>query len=127
MVRFIGAEYFVANMLIKEIRRGKNYVSFEKLSECGIYVQKKFIEADTDVILLISKSQFIDTTYDFSDYFECITDKEGKAKGITLKESKSIDDLQYRFVHYLPIEISNFLQESIQSFVDINISSKAAL
>ncbi len=117
MIRFVGAEYFVANMLIEKIRRGKNYVSFEKLSECGIYVQKRFIEADMDVILLISKPQFIDTIYDFSDYFECITDKEGKAKGITLKKNKSIEDLQYRFVYYLPIGISTFLQESIQSFV----------
>ena len=104
-------------MLIEEIKIGKDYVSFETLSECGIYVQKRFIEADMDVILLISKQQFIETIYDFSDYFECITDKEGKAKGIALKKSKSIEDLQYRFVHYLPIEISKFLQKLIQSFV----------
>ena len=70
-----------------------------------------------DVIFLTSRPQFMETIYDFSDYFECITDKEGKAKGITLKKNKSIEDLQYRFVYYLPIGISTFLQESIQSFV----------
>lgn len=86
MVRFVGAEYFVANMLIEEIKIGKDYVSFETLSECGIYVQKRFIEADMDVILLISKQQFIETIYDFSDYFECITDKRRKSKRNCIKE-----------------------------------------
>lgn len=116
MAKFVGAEYFVANMLIEEKRKGKNYVSFKKLGKCGIYVQEKFIEANMDVIFLTSKSQFMETIYDFSDYFECVMDEMGQAKGIALKKSKSIDDLQYRFVYYLPIGISNFLQQIIQSF-----------
>ena len=116
MTKFVGAEYFVANMLIEEKGKGKNYVSFEKLGKCGIYVQEKFIEANMDVIFLTSKPQFMETIYDFSDYFECVMDERGQAKGIALKKSKSIDDLQYRFVYYLPIGISNFLQQTIQSF-----------
>ena len=46
MTKFVGAEYFVANMLIEEKGKGKSYVSFEKLGKCGIYVQEKFIEAN---------------------------------------------------------------------------------
>lgn len=117
MAKFVGAEYFVANMLIEEKKKGKNYVSFERLGKCGIYVQEKFIEADMDVIFLTSKPQFIETIYDFSDYFECVVDEKGQARGIALNKSKNIDDLQYRFVYYLPICISNFLQQTIQSFV----------
>ena len=116
MTKFVGAQYLLVNMLIEEKRKGKNYVSFEKLGKCGIYVQEKFIEADMDVIFLTSKSQFMETIYDFSDYFECVMDESGRVKGIALKKSKSIDDLQYRFVYYLPIGISNFLQQTIQSF-----------
>ena len=56
MTKFVGAQYLLANMLIEEKRKGKNYVSFEKLGKCGIYVQEKFIEADMDVIFLTSKS-----------------------------------------------------------------------
>lgn len=33
MTKFVGAEYFVANMLIEEKGKGKNYVSFEKLGK----------------------------------------------------------------------------------------------
>lgn len=116
MAKFVGAEYFVASMLIEEKRKGKNHVSLEKLGKCGIYVQEKFIEADMDVIFLTSKPQFIETIYDFSDYFECKRNEKGQIEGIALKKSRNIDDLQYRFVYYLPIGISNFLQETIQSF-----------
>ena len=116
MAKFVGAEYFVANMLIEEKRKGKNYVSFEKLGKCGIYVQEKFIEADMDVIFLTSRPQFMETIYDIYYYFECILDERGQATGISLKKNKSIDDLQYRFVYYLPIGISSFLQQTIQSF-----------
>ena len=117
MPKFVGAEYFVANMLIEEKRKGKNFVSFKNLGECGIYVQEKFIQADMDVIFLISKPQFIEIIYDFPDYFECVLDESGQTKGIALKKNRSIDDLQYRFVYYLPIGISSFLQQTIQNFV----------
>ena len=117
MAKFVGAEYFVASVLIEEKKKGKDFVSFEDLAKCGIYVQNKFIENDMDVIFLMSKPQFMETIYDFSDYFEYVMDDMNQAKGIAIKKSKSIDDLQYRFVYYLPTAIYSFLQETIQSFV----------
>ena len=118
MTRFVGAEYLVANMLIAEKRKGRDYVSFDDLGKCGIYVQEKFIEADMEVVFLTSRPQFIETIYDFSDCFECKVDKEsGQIKGIALNKSKNIDDLQYRFVYYLPLKVSSFLQEAIETFV----------
>lgn len=116
MAKFIGAEYLVANMLIEKKKKGVDFVSFDTLGKLGIYVQERFIQADMDVILLTSRSQFLETIYDFSDYFECVSDDSGRATGISLKKSKSIDDLEYRFVYYLPESISEFLQNAIQQY-----------
>ncbi|WP_304975385.1 hypothetical protein [uncultured Acetatifactor sp.] len=116
MTKFVGAEYVVANMLIAEKKKGKNYVSFDRLGKYGIYVQAESIKKDIDVIFLTSRPQFLEIIYDFSDYFECKTDKNGQPIGIALRKSKDIDDLQYRFIFYLPKIISDLLEKSIQSF-----------
>ena len=122
MAKFVGAEYFVANVLIEEKRKGKDQVSFDDLGICGNLVQKKFIEADMDVIFLTSKSQYMDIIFDFPDYFEYTTSQQGQIQGIALKKNKGISDLQYRFEYYLPIEISSLLQKIIRDFVELGKS-----
>lgn len=116
MTRFVGAEYVVANLLIEEKKKGCNYVSFDNLGKCGIYVQQESLMKNIDVIFLTSRPQFLETIYDFSEYFECKVDENGNAIGILLKSSKDIDDLQYRFIYYLPTDISEFLVEAVQRF-----------
>lgn len=116
MTRFVGAEYVVANLLIEEKKKGCNYVSFDNLGKYGIYVQKESLLKNIDVIFLTSRPQFWETIYDFSDYFECKIDENGNAIGISLRSSKDIDDLQYRFIYYLPTDISEFLVKSVQTF-----------
>ena len=59
MTKFVGAEYVVANMLIAEKKKGKNYVSFDRLGKYGIYVQAESIKKDIDVIFLTSRPQFL--------------------------------------------------------------------
>ena len=117
MTRFVGAEYVVANLLIEEKKKGNSFVSFDKLGKYGIYVQEKSLMKNIDVIFLTSRPQFWETIYDFSDYFECKKDESGNVIGISLISSKDIDDLQYRFIYYLPADISKFLEESVLDFV----------
>lgn len=118
MAKFIGAEYIVASMLIEEKRRGIDFVSFDTLGKSGIYIQKCFIDAQMDVVLLTSRPKFLETIYDFSDYFTCNYDMNGQPDGISIKKSKTIDDLECRFVYYMPFKIAEFLQNAIKSFVD---------
>lgn len=116
MTKFVGAEYLIACMLIEKRKKGLSYVSLDELGRCGIYVQKMSIEEKIDAVFLTSRSQFYSAIYDFSDYFECEFDGDNEIRGIKLESSKNIDDLEYRFMGYLPKEIFDFLSEVVKGY-----------
>lgn len=116
MSMFVGAEFLIASMLIEKKRNGINFVSLDELATCGIYVQKMSVQEKLDAIFLTSKSQFYSAIYDFSDYFECKLDEENNLIGIKIQSSRNIDDLEYRFMGYLPNEIFKFLMEAVKKY-----------
>lgn len=115
MATFVGAEYIIANVLIALKRLNKrDMVTLEELSEAGIYIQKQsLIDVDIDAIFLSSSEQVASAIYDFSDYFEF--DRESNA--IYIVKTKNIDDLESRFMGYLPFNVLNFLVEKSMEFV----------
>lgn len=116
MTTFIGAEYFIASILIEKRKNGVNSVTMEEMGKAGIYVQRLSVRENIDAVFLTSKSQLFNAIYDFSDYFEYETDCFGGIRGIQIKQSKSIDDLENRFMGYLPQKIVNFLSEAINDY-----------
>lgn len=115
MTKFVGAEYVIACMLIAKSKKGEKYISLDELGTCGIHMQRMSIQEKIDAVFLTSKSQFYSAIYDFSDYFDCKFVNDQLA-GITIQHSKSIDDLEYRFMGYLPQDIFDFLLEIIEEY-----------
>lgn len=116
MTKFVGAEYLIASMLIEKKKNGINYVTLDELGKCGVYIQRMSIEQKIDAVFLTSKSQFYNAIYDFSDYFECTLNSDNQLVGITIQQSKNIDDLEYRFVGRLPKSILDFLSNATQKY-----------
>lgn len=117
MTKFVGAEYVIACLLIEKKRKGANYVSIDELGEIGIRIQNMSNKEGFDAVFLTSRVQFFNAIYDFSDYFTCEFDSDNHVKGIALQKSKSIDDLEYRFMGYLPKDIFEFLSEKVKEYV----------
>lgn len=115
MATFVGAEYIIANVLIALKRLNKrDMVTLEELSEAGIYIQKQsLIDENINAIFLSSSEQVASAIYDFSDYFEY--DKESNS--IYIVKTKNIDDLESRFMGYLPFNVLNFLVKKSMEFV----------
>lgn len=65
-----------------------------------------------DAIFLSSAEQVATAIYDFSDYFEY--DRETDA--IKIVETKQIEDLESRFMGYLPFNILSFLVKMLYEF-----------
>lgn len=117
MTKFVGAEYLIASMLIEKKKNGTNSVTLDELGRCGIYVQQMSIQQKLDAVFLTSKPQFYNAIYDFSDYFECIFDANNELKEIAIRQSKSVGDLEYRFVGRLPKTIFDFLSHVTREYV----------
>lgn len=117
MTKFVGAEYLIASMLIEKKKNGINRVTLDELGRCGIYVQQMSVQQKLDAVFLTSKPQFYSAIYDFSDYFECIFDANNELSGISIRQSKSVDDLEYRFVGRLPKTIFDFLSDITREYV----------
>lgn len=117
MTKFVGAEYLIACLLIEKKKIGYSDISLDALSEYGIYVQKMSLAEKLDAVFLTSKSQFCSAIYDFSDYFNAIFDTRNQIIGIQLNSSKNIDDLEYRFMGYLPQDIFDFLATAVKKYV----------
>ena len=111
MTNFMGAEYIIATILTEQIKRGKSYVSLNDLGKCGICAQNMANSQEIDVIFLNSKVQLINTIYNYSDYFKCVFNNNGDINGVILDYSKDINDLEYRFIVYLPQNIFDILVE----------------
>lgn len=113
MTKFIGAEYVIANMLIKKMENGETSVSLAELSRCGIEVQRISIKEEIDAIFLTSRSEIFHAIYDFTDYFQCQYDEDDQISGITINADKEIMDLQERFVGFIPKTIVDVLLRAI--------------
>ncbi len=115
MATFVGAEYIIANILIALKKLSKrDFVTLDELSEAGIYIQKQsLINEEIDAIFLSSSDQVASAIYDFSDYFEY--DKENNS--INIVKTKKLEDLESRFIGYLPFAVLNFLVKTSMEFV----------
>lgn len=113
MRQFIGAEYLIANLLIKKQKEGKSSVSMEELIKCGVNVQRISKNNSLDAIFLTARDEFYEAIYDFTDYFSCEFDSlTGRIKNVEIKTGKNVTDLEDRFVGYIPAEIVKILEEA---------------
>ena len=117
MTSFVGAEYLIACLLIAKKRNGKDYVAIDELAKYGVIIQKMSHEEDIDAVFLTSKSQFFNAIYDFSDYFSCQYNEDDQLTGICITKDKKIEDLEERFMGYLPKEIFDFLSAVVKKCV----------
>lgn len=117
MATFVGAEYIIANVLIalKKLNR-KDSVSLDELRRAGVFIQKESINSDIDAIFLSSSENVASAIYDFSDYFEF----DKATNSINIVKTKNIEDLQSRFIGYLPFNVLNFLVNASLKFVSQN-------
>lgn len=114
MTNFVGAEYLIACILIEKKRKGKDFVTLVELSKYGVIVQQLSQKNELDVVFLTSKAQLFNAIYDFSDYFSCKYDLEENLIGIEINKERKIEDLEERFMGYLPQEIFDFLSKAVQ-------------
>lgn len=111
MTEFIGAEYLIARMLIEE---GEREISTAKLNKLGICVRRRSIEEGMGVVFLTSREEVYSAVYDYSDYFQCIYDADNKISGIKINENKSAEDLNMKFIKYLPDIVMKLLDEAVR-------------
>ena len=116
MIKFVGAEQLIAIMLIEKRKQGIREISLQDLGEYGIYIQQKSITENIDAVFLTSKLKYYNAIYDFSDYFKCETDHMGHTTKITIQKTKDIDDLESRFIGYLPDIILDFLKSAVNDY-----------
>lgn len=111
MTEFVGAEYLIARMLIAKHERE---ISTAELNRLGICVRRRSIEEGVGAVFLTSKEEVYSAVYDYSDYFQCVYDEDNKLRGIKINENKSADDLNMKFIKYLPDVIMKLLDEAIR-------------
>lgn len=111
MTEFVGAEYLIARMLIEKNERE---ISTAELNRLGVCVRRRSIEEGVGAVFLTSREEVYSAIYDYSDYFQCIYNEDGKLKGIKINENKSINDLNIKFMKYLPDAIIKLLDEAIR-------------
>lgn len=118
MATIVGAEYIIANVLIvlKRLNK-KESITLDELSKAGIYIQKQsLVDDEIDAIFLSSSKQVVTALYDFSDYFEYNQGDDS----IYIVNTKNIDDLESRFIGYLPFNILKFLVNKSIEYVQNN-------
>ncbi|MCH5315136.1 MAG: hypothetical protein J1E81_04420 [Eubacterium sp.] len=115
MATFVGAEYIIANVLIALKKfSNRDMVTLDELSEAGIFIQQQSLSDDKiDAIFLSSSEQVVTALYDFSDYFEY----DRKTNSIRIVKTKNIQDLESRFIGYLPFNVLSFLVNITMKFV----------
>ncbi len=112
MCAFVGAEYLIANILIALKNKGVDEVSFQKLNEYGISVQRQCVENKIDVVLLLSIDKLHDAIYNFSDYFCLSKNKTTGEPIIKVNKDTNVSDLQERFIGYLPLDVIQILMQA---------------
>lgn len=111
MTEFIGAEYLIARMLIEKHERE---ISITELNRLGICVRRRSIEEGVGAVFLTSREEVYSAIFDYSDYFQCIYDEDNRLSGIRINENKSADDLNIKFIKYLPDDIMKLLDEAVK-------------
>ena len=117
MIQFVGAEQLIAMMLIEKAKSGKTKITLDELGRYGICVQKMSVKEKVDAVFLTARIQFYSAIFDFSDYFKCEFDTDGKIIAISIQNTKNIDDLNYRFMGYLPQNIVELLSKAASECV----------
>ena len=102
MTEFVGAEYLIARMLIE---KHEQEISTVELNRLGICVRRLSIEEGVGAVFLTSREE---------DYFQCIYDEDNKLIGIKINKNKNVDDLNVKFIKYLPDDIMKLLDEAIK-------------
>ena len=116
MSTFISAEYIIANLFIALNKTNKREnITLDELNKAVTYIREMSISKDIDVILLASSEQVTSAIYSFSDYFEYDND----TKTIRLAKTKSIKDLESRFIGYLPFNVLSFLVNTLHEFAKL--------
>ena len=111
MTEFVGAEHLIARMLIE---KREQEISTAELNKLGICVRRLSIKEEVDAVFLTSREEVYSAIYDYSDYFKCVYDEDNKLIGIKINENKNIDDLNTKFIKYLPENIMKLLDEAIK-------------
>ena len=107
MCVFIGIEDLVANALIELIeQKGQREVLFKDLDEYGAMVIK-FLnqESHKEAVLLLSTERTNTFLYDYTDYFELFTAKNGIDEGIRLRSEVQVEQLWQMFRFYLSADV----------------------
>lgn len=112
MTEFVGAEYLIAKMLIE---KHEQEISTVELNRLGICVRRLSIEEGLGAVFLTSREEVYSAVYDYSDYFQCVYDADNKLSGIKINENKNVDDLDVKFMKYLPDDIMKLLDEAIKA------------
>lgn len=119
MDTFVGAEYIIANMLIANKKQyNKDEISLEELNNAGVYIQRMSLAENVDAIFLSSSEQIASAMFDFSDYFEY----NSKRQMIRVTKTKKIEDLESRFIGFLPFAVLSFLVKTANEFVSSEIA-----
>lgn len=111
MTEFVGAEYLIARMLIE---KNEQEISTAELNRLGICVRRLSVREDVDVVFLTSREEVYSAIYDYSDYFKCVYDADNKLIGIKINENKNVNDLNHKFIKFLPENIMKLLDEAIR-------------
>ncbi len=111
MTEFVGAEHLIARMLIEKYERE---VSVAELNRLGICVRRLSIEEGVGAVFLTSREEVYSAICDYSDYFQCIYDEDHQFTGIKINEDKNADDLEKKFIRFLPDHIMKLLDEAIK-------------
>jgi hypothetical protein len=77
-------------------------------------VRQLSIEEGVGAVFLTSREEVYSAIYDYSDYFQCIYDEDNQFVGIRINAGKSADDLDTKFMKYLPDNIIKLLNEAIK-------------
>ena len=109
---FVGAEYIIANALIALKRKGVDQIKYSSLQSLGIDIQKTCNEQSVDAVLLFSPYNVSAAIYNFSDYFSY--DESGKEPIIRLNSKAKIEDLENRFMGYLPMDLLIIISKKAQ-------------
>lgn len=112
MTEFVGAEHLIAKMLIENHAQAISTVELNKL---GIYARQFSIEEKVGAVFLTSRDEVYSAITDYSDYFQCIYDEDHRFSGIKMNENKSVNDLDVKFIQYLPDTIMKLLDKAINS------------
>lgn len=110
MTSFIGGEYLIAFGLINGLSKGNDSISFAELRELANKMQQRFNESDIDAVVVDHSLQ--DVIYSYDKYFDFVV--LNHIPYAKCKPGIGIQDLQHRFVGYIPIHTLSVMMECIK-------------